>query len=77
MFIALGLSATSIGRVVFTNQILLTRISGVLVMGMGMFLLGSLILRSSWMYREARFHRQLGRFGALAPFVAGTAFGFG
>jgi cytochrome c-type biogenesis protein len=77
VFVLLGLSATSIGRVVFTNQLLLTRVSGVMVMAMGMFLLGSIVLESPWMYREARFHPQLGRYGAFAPAVAGMAFGFG
>lgn len=77
VFVGLGLSATSVGRVLFTNQLLLTRVSGVLVMVMGLFLLASLVLRSPWMFREARFHPQLGRYGAAAPFVAGVAFGFG
>ena len=77
VFVGLGLSATSVGRVLFTNQLLLTRASGVMVMAMGLFLLASLILRSPWLYREARFHPQLGRYGAFAPRVAGAAFGFG
>jgi cytochrome c-type biogenesis protein len=29
------------------------------------------------MYREARFHPDIGRYGRLAPVVAGVAFGFG
>lgn len=77
VFVGLGLSATSIGHVLFTNQLLLTRVSGVLVMAMGLFMLGSLVLRAPWLYREARFHPRLGRYRAMAPVVAGVAFGFG
>ena len=77
VFITLGLSATSFGRIVFANQLVLTRLSGVLVMVMGLFLLASLVLKAPWLYREARFHPELGRYGKFAPAVAGIAFGFG
>jgi cytochrome c-type biogenesis protein len=75
--VMLGMSATTVGRVVFENQLLLTRISGAFVLAMGLFLLGSLYLRAPWLYQEARFHPELGRFGRAAPTVAGAAFGFG
>jgi cytochrome c-type biogenesis protein len=77
VFILLGLSATALGGVLFDNQLLLTRASGVFVLAMGLFLLGSLVLQAPWMYQEARFHPQLGGYGAFAPAVAGAAFGFG
>jgi cytochrome c-type biogenesis protein len=77
VFILLGLSATTIGQLVFDNQLLLTRLSGALVLGMGLFVLGSLVLHTPGLYRDARFHPDLGRCGAAAPGVAGIAFGFG
>ena len=77
VFILLGLSATTIGRTVFRNQLILTRVSGLLVLAMALFLLGSLVLRSPWLYPERRFHPDLSRFGPLAAPVAGIAFGFG
>ncbi|MGD9792061.1 MAG: cytochrome c biogenesis CcdA family protein [Acidimicrobiia bacterium] len=77
VFILLGLSATTVGRALFDNQIVLTRASGAMVMAMGLFLIGSLIVKAPWMYRELRFHPELGRFGAFAPAAAGVAFGFG
>ncbi|MDP9386492.1 MAG: cytochrome c biogenesis protein CcdA [Actinomycetota bacterium] len=77
VFILLGLSATSIGRSVFDNQLVLTRVSGLLVLAMALFLLGSLVLRAPWLYQERRFHPDLGRFGVFAAPVAGAAFGFG
>lgn len=77
VFILLGLSATSIGRALFRNQGALTRISGLVVLVMALFILGSLILRAPWLYQEKRFHPDLSRFGPFAAPVAGVAFGFG
>ncbi|HJZ56246.1 MAG TPA: cytochrome c biogenesis protein CcdA [Gemmataceae bacterium] len=75
VFTALGLSATTLGRSVAVHQLVLTRLSGVVVMAMGLFLLGSLVVGAPWMFREFRLHPRLGRFGAVAPLVAGRRSG--
>jgi cytochrome c-type biogenesis protein len=77
VFVALGLSATSLGQLLRDHQSVLTRVSGTVLLSMSLFLLGSLFLRAPWLYQEKRFHPQLGRFGNAAPAVAGVAFGFG
>ena len=77
VFVALGLSASGLGRLLRDHQSVLTRLSGTLLLAMSLFLLGSLFLRAPWLYQEKRFHPQLGRFGNAAPAVAGVAFGFG
>ncbi|MFN2608747.1 MAG: cytochrome c biogenesis CcdA family protein [Acidimicrobiales bacterium] len=77
VFILLGLSATTVGRTVFRNHVLLTRVSGGVVLAMALFLAGSLVLRAPWLYTEKRFHPNPSRFGPLAAPVAGVAFGFG
>ena len=77
VFVLLGVSATSIGSFVFDQQILLTRVSGALVLAMALFMLGSIYLQAPWLYQEMRFQPQLGRYGRAAPTVAGAAFGFG
>ena len=77
VFVLLGLSATSLGRLLVRNQLLLTRISGVLVLSMALFMIGSIFLRAPWLYQEKRFHPDTGRLGAFAPPLAGAAFGFG
>lgn len=77
VFVLLGLSATSLGRLLVRNQLLLTRISGVLVLSMALFMIGSIFLRAPWLYQEKRFHPDTGRFGPFAPPLAGAAFGFG
>ena len=77
VFVALGLSASSLGQLLRDHQSVLTRCSGTVMLAMALFLLGSLFLRAPWLYQEKRFHPQLGSFGVAAPAVAGVAFGFG
>jgi cytochrome c-type biogenesis protein len=77
VFVLLGLSASELGRLVIHRQGLLTRVSGVVVVAMALFLGASLILRSPSLYGEWRLHPSVGRFGRLAAPVAGAAFAFG
>lgn len=77
VFVALGLSVSAVGRVLLGNRVLLTQISGLVVLAMALFLIGSLVLRAPWLYQERRWHPSLDRFGPFAGPVAGVAFGFG
>jgi len=77
VFILLGLSATAVGSALFDNQVAITRISGLVVLSMALFVIGSLVLKAPWLYQERRFHPDLSRFGPFAAPVAGAAFGFG
>jgi cytochrome c-type biogenesis protein len=77
VFIVLGLAATTMGQLLFRNQILLTRLSGVVLLAMALFLLGSLFLKAPWLYAERRFHPSPSRWGPLAAPITGVAFGFG
>ena len=77
VFVVLGLGANAFGGAVFRNQILLTRISGLVVVALALFLVGSLVLRAPWLYREMRFHPSPSRLGPLAAPLTGAAFGFG
>jgi cytochrome c-type biogenesis protein len=77
VYVLLGLTAAGIGQPLRDHQVVLTRISGAIMLSMALFLIGSTFLRAPWLYQEKRFHPQLGRYGAAAPLVAGVAFGFG
>jgi len=77
VFVALGAGATTIGGLLFRNQALLARITGALILAMGLYLLGSLFAKSPWLYQEKRFHPRLERFGPFAAPITGVAFGFG
>lgn len=77
VFVLLGMTATTIGSTLFANVVLLTRISGVVLLVMAAYLVGSLVAKSPWLYQDKRAHPQLERFGPFAAPVAGVAFGFG
>jgi cytochrome c-type biogenesis protein len=77
VFVLLGLTATALGQVAVRNQSLVTRLSGLLILAMALYVLGSLVLRAPGLYQERRFHPDLSRFGPFAAPVAGVAFGFG
>ncbi len=77
VFVLFGLVATSVGETLVHNKVLLTRISGAVVIAMAVFLAGSLLGKAPWLYREARFHPDLSRFGPFTAPIAGAAFGFG
>jgi cytochrome c-type biogenesis protein len=77
VFVLLGLSVTAVGRALYAHHQLLTRVSGLVVLAMALFLLGSLVLQSPWLLQEKRWHPSLDRFGPFAAPAAGVAFGFG
>ena len=77
VFVLLGLGASVFGGALFTNHVLLTRISGLVVVAMALFLIGSLVLKAPWLYQEFRFHPSPSRLGPLAAPITGVAFGFG
>lgn len=77
VFVLLGLASTTVGHALFRNQTTLTRVSGVLVMLMALYLAGSQLVTAPALYGEARFHPHLERFGPFASPVVGAAFGLG
>jgi cytochrome c-type biogenesis protein len=77
VFVGLGLTATALGDTLVQNQVLLSRISGVVILAFAAYLAGSQVLMAPGAYREVRFHPKLDRFGVFAAPVAGAAFAFG
>ncbi|MCU1489853.1 MAG: cytochrome c biosis protein transrane region [Acidimicrobiaceae bacterium] len=77
VFVLLGVSATAIGAGLVHHRLLLTRVSGAVILVMAAFLAGSLALRLPFLYREVRFHPAPSRLGPVAAPIAGVAFGFG
>jgi cytochrome c-type biogenesis protein len=81
VFVAIGASATAIGRVVsgvrlhlFGFTIAPAQIAGVLIVIFGLHLIG--LLRIPWLYNERRFSVEGGGSG-LQAYVLGAAFAFG
>ncbi len=82
VFIALGASATALGRILrgFRLElggfsVSLAQLAGVAIIAMGLHLTGLLPLKA--LYRDTRFGERLTPKGALGTFAVGAAFAFG
>lgn len=74
VFVALGVTASAVGGFLVTNQDVLTRVSGVLIIFMGLAFLG--VIPLPWLYYERRLEAKP-RQTIPGAFVIGVAFGFG
>ena len=74
VFVALGATATLLGSLLRDNQRLLTQISGVLIILLGLVFMG--VIKAPFLYREARF-RPTPQAGAWGSLLLGGAFAFG
>jgi cytochrome c-type biogenesis protein len=72
IFILLGLTATGIGSALEDHKELLTKVSGALIIAMGLFFIGSLFIVR--LNREWHVEALLERAGKGGPIVAGAAF---
>lgn len=75
VFIGLGATATSIGQVLQTHQVILSRVAGVVVIVFGLHLLG--VFQIGFLYRDKRFDAKKVAPGALGAYLIGLAFAFG
>ncbi len=75
VFLALGATATAIGRLVLTERVWISRIGGALVVLFGLYLLG--VFNIGIFARERRFHITDKPLGYLGTVVVGVAFGAG
>lgn len=75
VFTAFGAGASALGQVLREEKVLLTRVSGVVVIVMGLFLAG--LVSPGSLERERRFQVSPARLGSWAPPVMGMAFAFG
>ena len=75
IFVALGASATILGRVLLAYRVWITRIGGALIVLFGLYLLG--IARVAAFDRERRVHLADKPLGYLGSVLVGVAFGAG
>ncbi|GBD31261.1 Thiol:disulfide interchange protein DsbD [bacterium HR33] len=75
IFVALGATATGIGRLLNYNQVWLERIGGLLIIFFGLYLLG--VFRWGFLARERRIQIQDKPLGYLGSVLVGLAFGAG
>lgn len=77
VFVLLGLSVTAAGQALAVHRDLFTRVAGLIVLAMALFIAGAHILNVPWLYQERRWRPSTGKFGPFAAPIAGVAFGFG
>src|SRR5205085_2137830 len=75
IFLALGASATLLGRLLVTYRVWISRVGGVLVLAFGLYLLG--VFNLGAFARERRMHITDKPLGYLGTVVVGVAFGAG
>jgi cytochrome c-type biogenesis protein len=75
VFIALGASATAIGRFIFDKQPLLSKIAGVLIIIFGLHMMG--VFRLAFLENEKRAQAQRKPAGPGGALLVGIAFAFG
>lgn len=75
VFVALGASATFLGKFLLSKLSVLYKIAGVIIVIFGLHLLG--VFRISFLHYEKRFHARSKPLGFLGAFLVGLAFAFG
>jgi len=75
VFILLGTSASFIGGFISTHKIILLRVSGVIIIIFGLFVME--VVKISKLYEEKRINLPTKNLGMLGTFFLGIAFGFG
>jgi cytochrome c-type biogenesis protein len=75
IFLALGASATAVGRLLFAQRVWISRIGGAMVILFGLYLLG--VFNSGFLARERRVHFADKPVGYLGTVLVGVAFGAG
>ena len=75
VFVAMGATASAIGQVLRDHMALLAKLSGVVIILMGLHFLG--VFRIGLLYRQAQFQPEVRQASFVGAFVIGLAFGFG
>jgi cytochrome c-type biogenesis protein len=75
VFVALGATASAIGRTIAAHFGVLTIVGGIIVILMGLHFLGA--FRIGLLNREARFHPAAAKPGVVGAYALGLAFAFG
>jgi cytochrome c-type biogenesis protein len=77
VFTLLGMTASGVGSALGRHQLVLSRVSGFVMVVFALYLFGTLVLQRPALYGEYRFHPRLSTFGRAGAMVAGAAFAFG
>jgi cytochrome c-type biogenesis protein len=76
IFVVLGLAATSLGHLFAVNRTLLSKIGGVVMILLGLYLTG--VFKNPAIYKELKIdiHKKISKYQSVNSFVLGLTFGF-
>lgn len=75
IFIFFGASATFMGQFFLSNQAIIRKIGGLLIIFFGLYIMG--LIKPALLMRDARFHFQSKPAGYIGSYLVGIAFGAG
>ncbi len=75
IFVSMGVASSAVGSFFLTNKVLLARISGVIVILFGLYLIG--LFKSETLSKTRRFSFKMNSHGLVPSFLLGIVFGFG
>ncbi|HZR45284.1 MAG TPA: cytochrome c biogenesis protein CcdA [Candidatus Manganitrophaceae bacterium] len=75
IFVFFGASATFMGQFFLSNQAIIRRIGGLLIIFFGLYIMG--LIKPAILMRDARFHFQSKPAGYVGSYLVGIAFGAG
>ena len=75
VFVALGASASALGKVLMSSLTLLGKVAGVIIVLFGLHTMG--LLRIDWLYQEKRIQTNRQPAGLVGAMLVGVAFAFG
>lgn len=75
VFISMGMMASAIGRLLFDYRLLIQRVSGVIIILLGLHYTG--LFRLGFLQKDSRRHQPMKQLNLASSFVFGLAFAFG
>lgn len=75
VFVAMGMTASAIGQLFFDHRLLIQRISGVIIILMGLHYMG--LFQIAFLQKDSRRHQQGKNLTLVSSFLFGLAFSFG
>ena len=75
VFVSMGVASSALGTFLLTNKVLLAKISGIIVIFFGLYLMG--IIKLDFLSRTKRATLCLDSHGIVSSFAFGIVFGFG
>jgi cytochrome c-type biogenesis protein len=75
VFVSMGIASSALGTFLLTNKVILAKVSGIIVIFFGLYMMG--ILKLGFLSRTKRINLRIDSHGFISSFIFGVIFGFG